>query len=75
MQRAVRITGKPVKRTNNYHVLPVLQGWDVKGENSSRAVGVYKTQEAAVMAGRLYARAKGGKLIIHGLDGKIRAHQ
>lgn len=63
---AKRTTGK------NLHVIPLDDGWAVRGEGSSRATSVHKSQHEAIEAGREIARNRSGQLVIHGRDGRVR---
>lgn len=73
MSSAVKLRPTPRKLSGNYHVLPDVKGWVVKGENSRRAVAVYGTQLEAIRKGRELTRGRERKLVIHGLDGRIRS--
>ena len=56
------------------HVVPSDKGgWDVKRPGSSRASAHSPTQDAAVRRAReIVQRGGGGKVRIHGRDGRIR---
>lgn len=57
----------------NQHVTPHKDGWQVKGENNSKATKVTDTKAEAVDAAREIARNQGSELVIHGKDGKIQS--
>ena len=61
-----RATGK------NLHVIPHNGGWAVRGEGSSRATSVHKSQREAIEAGREIARNRSSQLVIHARDGRVR---
>lgn len=57
----------------NQHVTPHPEGgWQVKGENNSRATARTDTQIDAISIARDIARRQESELLIHGRDGKIR---
>lgn len=51
---------------------PVGDRWVIRKEGASRASGVFATQDEAASSAREELRAKGGTLLIHGRDGRIR---
>jgi hypothetical protein len=57
----------------NQHVVPHARGWAVRGEGNERATSVHPTQAGAIAAGREAAVRRGGELLIHGINGQIRA--
>lgn len=58
----------------NQHVLPHPDGgWQVKGENNTKATIRTKTQGDSIIKAREVAKNQRSELIIHGRDGKIRA--
>lgn len=58
----------------NQHVLPHPDGgWQVKGENNTKATIRTKTQDDSIIKAREVAKNQRSELIIHGRDGKIRA--
>lgn len=48
-------------------------GWQVKGEGNSRATVRTKTQKEAIDIARTISRNQESELVIHGVNGKIRA--
>lgn len=58
--------------SRNQHVVPHEDGWAVKGEGSSRATSVHRTQEEATQAARAIARNQESELLVHGTNGRIR---
>jgi len=54
-----------------YHIVPNEGDWQVKGENSQRAIGNYGNKQDAVAAGRQVAINQHAELIIHKMDGTI----
>ena len=58
----------------NQHVLPHPDGgWQVKGENNTKATIRTKAQGDSIIKAREVAKNQRSELIIHGRDGKIRA--
>ena len=57
----------------NVHVTPRDNGWAVKREGNQRASEILPTQAAAVAVARPLAKAAHGELLVHGLNGRIRA--
>jgi hypothetical protein len=53
-------------------VVAIEGGWQVRGETSSSADGVYSTQTEATEAARQALRRSGGQTVVHGADGRIR---
>ncbi len=60
-----------MKKKKNQHVIPVKDGWAVKGENNSRRTKITKTKSEAVERARKIAKNKKSELVIHNKDGKI----
>ncbi|GAB7542389.1 DUF2188 domain-containing protein [Cupriavidus sp. 8B] len=58
---------------HNIHVLPHGTGWDVIQEGARYANSHHASQEEAVEAGIRDAQREQVELLIHGLDGQIRA--
>lgn len=58
--------------SNNQHVTPHGNDWQVKGEGNKRATAVVSTQNEAIQIARDIAINNGSEVIIHGTDGKIR---
>ena len=57
----------------NQHVTPHKEGgWQVKGENNTRATIRTDTQAEAIQRAREIARNQESELFIHGRNGKIR---
>jgi uncharacterized protein YdaT len=54
------------------HVVPNGDKWSVRKSGSSRASGVYKTQDDAIKKAKEIARKQKTELYIHGRDGRIR---
>lgn len=58
----------------NQHVLPWDNGkWAVRGEGNEQATHVVDTQAEAIELGREIAKNQKSELLIHGMDGQIRA--
>ncbi|NOX61619.1 MAG: DUF2188 domain-containing protein [Chloroflexi bacterium] len=47
--------------------------WQHKQDGNKRASKVTRTQEEAIESARRAAKKKGGEVIVHGRDGKIRS--
>ncbi len=59
--------------SNNQHVTPhPLGGWQVKGENNSRATVRTNTQAEAIQKARDIAINKQSEVVIHRQNGQIR---
>ena len=57
----------------NQHVTPHKEGgWQVKGENNTRATVRTDTQAKAIQRAREIARNQESELFIHGRNGRIR---
>ena len=56
----------------NYHVVPKTGRWAVRKIGASSATSLHDTQEEAIKAARHVARRKGGTLVIHGKNGRVR---
>ena len=55
------------------HTVPSDTGWTNTREGSDRPLGgTYRTQDEAIRAGRVRAKADQVEHLIHGRDGKIR---
>lgn len=54
------------------HVVPSNGKWSVRRAGSSRASGVYDTQQEAIQNARKIAQTQQTELYIHGRDGRIR---
>lgn len=58
----------------NQHVSPHPGGgWQVKGSGNSKATKVTSTQAQAIEVARKIAGNQKSELVIHGVDGRIRA--
>ena len=59
------------------HVVPGEGEWAVRNEGaSSRPLGVYPTQRAAIAAAsEIVKQARAGQLVVHGRDGSIRVQE
>lgn len=59
---------------NNRHVVETPDGrWAVRPENSDRPSAIVDTQQQAIARGReILTNNRGGELVIHGRDGRIR---
>lgn len=55
----------------NQHVLPLGNGWAVKGEGSKKFTVITETQRDAITVARGIARTNKSELVIYGKDGKI----
>ena len=60
-----------MKNKKNQHVIPVKEGWAVKGEKNSRRTKITRTKSEAVNRARKIARNKKSELVIHNRDGTI----
>lgn len=58
------------KRTQ--HVLPLGNGWAVKGEGSKKFTVITETQRDAITVAREIAKTYNSGIIIHGKDGKVK---
>ncbi|MGV3528664.1 MAG: DUF2188 domain-containing protein [Flavisolibacter sp.] len=56
----------------NQHVVPLGNGWAVKGEGSKRFTVITETQKDAITVAKGIAKNNKSELVIHGKDGKIR---
>lgn len=56
----------------NQHVVPLGNGWAVKGEGSKKFTVITDTQRDAITVARGIAKSNKSELLIHGKDGKIR---
>ena len=60
--------------SKNQHVTRRPDGlWQVKGEGNSKATKVTNTQNQAIDIAREISRNQSSELVIHGVNGKIRA--
>ncbi len=56
----------------NQHVIPLGNGWAVKGEGSKKFTVITETQKDAITVAREIAKNNKSELVIYGRDGKIR---
>jgi len=56
----------------NQHVVPLGNGWAVKGEGSKKFTVITETQRDAITVAKGIAKNNKSELVIHGKDGKIR---
>ncbi len=56
----------------NQHVIPLGNGWAVKGEGSKKFTVITETQRDAITVARGIAKNNKSELVIHGKDGRIR---
>ncbi|MEJ7830871.1 MAG: DUF2188 domain-containing protein [Segetibacter sp.] len=56
----------------NQHVIPLGNGWAVKGEGSKKFTVITETQKDAITVAREIAKNNKSELVIYGKDGKIR---
>lgn len=61
------------KRTQ--HVVPLGNGWAVKGEGNGRFTLITETKREAVEVAKKIAKNTDAEVIVHGKDGKIQAHK
>lgn len=54
------------------HVVPNGNKWRVRKSGSSKASGVFSTQQAAIKEATKIAKNQGTEVYIHGRDGRIR---
>lgn len=58
----------------NQHVTRNSDGtWNVKGAGNSKATNIYPTQKEAINRAKEIATNQNSEVLIHGVDGKIRA--
>jgi len=57
---------------NNQHVMPLGNGWAVKGEGNKNFTVITETQRDAITVARAIAKNNKSELVIYGKDGKIR---
>lgn len=55
----------------NQHVVPLGNGWAVKGAGNDRITVITETKKEAVEVARKIAKNNHSELVIHGKDGKI----
>ncbi len=54
------------------HVVPLQDGWAVKGEGNSKVTKVHDTQKEAIAQAKEIAKNQKSQIIIHAKDGTIR---
>lgn len=60
-----------MSKGKNQHVTTHSDGWQVKGENNSKATKVTSTKNEAIEIAKKIAQNQKSELIIHTKDGKI----
>jgi hypothetical protein len=55
----------------NQHVVPLGNGWAVKGEGNSRFTAITERKREATIIARDIARNNRSEIVIHGKDGRI----
>lgn len=55
----------------NQHVIPLGNGWAVKGEGSKKFTVITEKQKNAITVAREIAKNNKSELLIYGKDGKI----
>ena len=66
------ISIRPLPRKAELHVIPLDRGWGIKGAGKSIAEKSFPTQTAALKVARRMLSNKGGQLVIHQSDGRVR---
>jgi hypothetical protein len=56
----------------NQHVVPLGNGWAVKGEGSKKFTVITETQKDAITVAKEIAKNNKSVLVVHGKDGKIK---
>jgi hypothetical protein len=56
----------------NQHVVPLGNGWAVKGEGNKKFTVITETQKDAITVAKEIAKNNKSELVIHGKNGKIR---
>jgi hypothetical protein len=56
----------------NQYVIPLGNGWAIKGEGNKKFTLITETQKEAITVARAIARQQQSDLVIYGKDGKIR---
>lgn len=62
---------RPLRRRAELHVVRDGSGWTVRMPRKSGA-RVFPTQAAAVKAAKIMVSDKGGQIVVHGSDGRVR---
>ncbi|HAX48918.1 MAG TPA: DUF2188 domain-containing protein [Ignavibacteria bacterium] len=55
----------------NQHIVPLGNGWAVKGEGNSKYTAITDTKEKAMVVGKAIAKSNKSELVIHAKNGKI----
>ena len=55
----------------NQHVVPLGNGWAVKGEGNSKFTAITENKREATVIARNIAKNNKSEIVIHGKDGKI----
>ena len=55
----------------NQHVVPLGNGWAVKGEGNSRYTAITERKREATIIARDIAKNNKSEIVIHGKDGRI----
>jgi hypothetical protein len=55
----------------NQHIVPLGNGWAVKGEGNSKYTAITETKKDALGIGKQIAKNNKSELVIHGKDGRI----
>ena len=55
----------------NQHVVPLGNGWAVKGEGNDRFTVITETKRDALSVAKKIAKSSNSELVIHGKDGRI----
>lgn len=59
---------------HQYHVSATDGGWQVRRDNARRALSIHATQKDALDEARRLVKQSGGKLVMHGRDGRVASH-
>lgn len=57
----------------NQHVVPLGNGWAVKGEGNSKYTAITERKAEATTIAKSIARNNKSEIVIHGKNGKIQA--
>ncbi len=57
----------------NQHVVPLGNGWAVKGEGNTRFTAITERKSEATIIAKGIARNNKSEIIIHGKDGRIQS--
>jgi hypothetical protein len=61
-----------MSKAKDQHVVPVNDGWGVRGAGNSRLTSRHETQGEAIEAARSIAINQSAEVVIHGRNGQIR---